>query len=137
MYDKWSAINLRGIKRGLAGLGPFGAGLAPVVPVERVEADGEAEGVQDLVLHGAQQRLQLLRLRAYALRAEVRVTRYRPAKSRYRPRRYFISFTFLSLRAYFLSFSFFFFLFINRGVTCVSGLLSFFRRLLYGSYLCC
>jgi hypothetical protein len=49
-----------------------------LLPVEREEADGEAEGVEHLVLHGGEEDVQLLRLRRDGAGTQVRVPSYRP-----------------------------------------------------------
>ncbi len=49
-----------------------------VLPVEREEADGEAEGVEHLVFHGGEEDVQLLRLRRDGAGTQVRVPSYRP-----------------------------------------------------------
>ena len=52
--------------------------VAATVAVEGEEADGEAERVQDLVLHRRDEHVQFGQLRADAARAQVGVARDRP-----------------------------------------------------------
>jgi hypothetical protein len=49
-----------------------------VLPVEREQADREAESVKHLVLHGGEEDVQLLRLRRDGAGTQVRVPGYRP-----------------------------------------------------------
>jgi hypothetical protein len=48
------------------------------MPVEREQADREAERVEHLVLHGGEEDVQLLRLRRDGAGTQVRVPGYRP-----------------------------------------------------------
>lgn len=68
-----SCGDLRLVEHWFAILSPFCEWVAIIVTVEGVQGDGEAEGVEDLVLHCGHQRLQLLGLGRYGTRTQVGV----------------------------------------------------------------